>query len=74
MTTLRGYTIFASPADYRGRYVVRGYTILPGRVVVDAVPAAVVLTLDEARAAIPTGLVRLDRHPDDPDVIVESWV
>ena len=75
---MRQYTIYRNPRDYPGRCVVRGWTIVRGEhqheLIVDAEPLAIVDTVEEARAAVPPGLVRLDRLPGDDPVIVEVWL
>ena len=72
---LRMFTIYRSPQDAPGRYVVRGWTVRPdGQAVADATPVGVVATLGEARGLVPAGLVCLDRHPTDVAAIVETWL
>lgn len=36
--------------------------------------ASLAPTLDEARALLPPGLFRTDRHPEDDPKIVEVWI
>ena len=67
------YTIYDSPTDYPGKFVVRRWEIDKG----PAVPKetlAVKDSLIEARLAVPVGLVRVDRSPGDDPVIVETWL
>lgn len=71
---MRLFVIYSSPADYPGRYVVRGHRTTPRRSFVDARPTAVTSTLAEARAAVPLDLVCLARAPGDDPVIVETWL
>lgn len=71
---LRGYTVFANPADYPGRYVVRGWRLVGTSILQDPGPLAVRHTLEEARAALPPGLQRCSRDPNDDPVIVEVWM
>lgn len=63
------YTVYFDTKDYPGRYVVRLFaTDKP------TTWARSAETLDEVRALIPPGLVRLLRHPDDEPTIVEVWL
>lgn len=72
---LRAFTIYDSPTDHPGRFVVRGFTLRRGHEVPDPLPWAVCDTLDEARASLPdVGLVALSRDPADPPAIVETWL
>lgn len=72
---LRTYTITCSPADFPGRYVVRGFTITPGTAIADLEPLAVVDDLDAARRAVPPSAdVRMGRSPEDPLSVVETWI
>lgn len=70
---LQTWTIYNNPSDYPGKFVVRRMTILGG-IHRDPEPAAVVDTLEEARAAVPPSLMRIDRHPNDEPQIVECWL
>jgi hypothetical protein len=68
------WTIYRGPKDYPGRWVMRGYEILPG-VGVQAHDACVVAaTLDEVRSKVPAGTRRVGRAPEDCPVIYECWV
>lgn len=66
---LEVYVIYHDPADHPGQYVVRRWVGLTPHEHV-----AIASTLDEARAAIPTGLYPIARSDTDDPVIVESWV
>jgi hypothetical protein len=70
------YAIYYNPKDYPGKYVVRRWAIQEGNPepVPDKDPMAVVDGLSEARKAVPAGLVRIQPHPEDDPVIVESWI
>jgi len=66
------YTVYFSPSDYRGQYVVRRWQVsasgaMPREVV------AVSSTLEEAHRSIPKGLYRQPRYPKDDPVILETW-
>lgn len=72
-TAMTMFTIFWNPLDYPGLYVVREFFIKPGEVV-PGVLRTIAKTLEEARAAVPPGLVRILRDPNDEVQIVETWV
>lgn len=72
------YTVYASPLDYPGKWVVRKWVFVDhDRLLVSAEPLAVVDSLEAARAAIaekmPCGY-RINRHDDDEPQIWETWV
>ena len=73
---LRSYTIYRSPGDWPGKYVVRRFSISAEHPdpVPDPVPLAVVDTLEQAREAIPLGLVNIHRYLEDEPQIVETWI
>lgn len=68
--------IYQNPLDYPLKFVVRRqWACEGGRVEIEAEPLAVVDTLDQARAAVPTGSdARLDRDPNDDPTILEVWL
>ena len=70
------WVIYRNPSDHPGKYVVRRWTIGRGEVTPDPEPAAVVDTLERARAEVPVelGLVRLPRTQWDDPVIAEVWL
>lgn len=68
------WTVYHNTSDYPGLYVVRRLVLEPGGgMVKDVQPSYVGASLDEARDAIPPGLYRQDRNPNDDPVIVEVW-
>lgn len=71
---MRIFVIYSSPSDFPGRFVLRGYRVTARRSFSDARPTAVTSTLEEARAAVPEGLVCCARAPGDDPVIVETWL
>jgi hypothetical protein len=72
---IKMWVIYANPSDFPGKCVVREHVIAAGGIHgVEEQPAAVVSTLAEARAAVPRGLTRLPRDPDDDLAIVEAWI
>lgn len=69
-TSLSIYTVYKNPSDYKNKFVVRHFmNDIPERV-----PLIVADTLEEARKAIPDGMYRMDRQPDDDPVILEVWI
>jgi hypothetical protein len=71
-TWVRIFTVYKSPRDYEGQFVVRERDVTAGNVEVGSARTAA--TLEEARALIPKGADRIDRSPDDDPTIVESWM
>jgi hypothetical protein len=68
------YTIYESPKDYPGMYVVRRYFVDARGPVADVKPLVVTKDLEKARGALPVGVYPLGRQPDDDPVILESWI
>ena len=69
------FTIYLSPMDYPGQFVVREFAIRAGQQPAPAAePLCVVDTLEEARASIPRGMYPLGRDPGDHESVVETWV
>lgn len=68
------YVVYHDPSDFRDQYVVRRQTAGPGVVTAAPEPLAVGPDLDQVRAALPAGLTRLERDPDDDPCILEIWV
>ncbi len=67
------WTIYARPTDYPHGYEARKFMIGGG----EARPTDVTHrghTLDQVRAKLPHGLVRIYRSPEDDPVIVETWL
>jgi hypothetical protein len=72
---LRMFTIYESPLDYPGKFVVRGGTVASsGDYLHDTAVRAVVDSIDAARAWVPDGLYCLPRDPNDDPCIVEVWL
>jgi hypothetical protein len=72
--TMEGYTIYDSPLDFPGRFVVRRFEIKHGAVFPDDDPVVVADSLEAARAAVPEYMTRLARSPDDALSVVETWI
>lgn len=72
------FVVYRSPKDYPGRFVVRRWFahMFAGHaeVVPMPQPEAVALTLEEARAALPSGLARVPPIDGDDPVIEEIWL
>ncbi|RYF07309.1 MAG: hypothetical protein EOO77_25955 [Oxalobacteraceae bacterium] len=68
------WTIYANPADYPGKWVVRRQEILPGLRCAQTGDMSVHDTLEAARKAIPNHTGYLGRQPEDEPQIVESWM
>lgn len=69
MSNLFIWVIYFNTKDYPQKYVTRKF--------LNETPTTEVFTentLDEIRERIPVGLFRLDRHPQDDPVIVETWI
>lgn len=65
--------IYHHPADYPRDFVVREWVCSRG----ESSPqhlAILAPTLEAARAALPPGLHRLERHPNDDPTITEVWI
>lgn len=72
--SLSTLTIYDSPRDCHGRWVVRECHIGPGTL--RMAPIAFVFgSLNAARRwCVSSGLIRLPREPGDDTVIVETWI
>ena len=71
---LHMFTIYENPRDYPGRFVVRESVVnADSSIVVSDNPVAIVHSLEDARAAVPPGLVMLTCSPEDDPVVVEVW-
>jgi hypothetical protein len=70
---LEMFVIYNSPRDYPGKFVLRRWIIDEGTSKPDD-SAIIADTLEAIRAAVPFGMFRLERDPQDEPQIVESWV
>ena len=66
------WTIYEAPADFPDGFVTRPWTIT-GRGPTPGM-AHLAGTLEDARANVPAGLIRMDRAADDDPTIVETWI
>lgn len=72
---LETWTIYKSPSDYPGLFVLRRFRIKPaGVVVADVRPWGIAKTLEDVRKSLPEGLYNVGRRKDDEPQIVETWV
>lgn len=78
MSAIRVVAISENPSDFPGRFVARLFEVRGGHDAAAIVPIdpplGVALSLDEARAFVPSGLVRFPPDPDDDPAIVEVWL
>lgn len=68
------YVVYFNPSDFPGRYVRRIQCTEKGHILYSPTLFANEATLDALRDKIPMDCVRLDRHPEDDPVIVETWI
>jgi hypothetical protein len=74
-TGLPAYVIYDHPRDYPNHFVVRPHLLDDRRGKGHASPNGFLFdTLKQARDFIPKGMVRVQRHPTDDSVIVESYI
>jgi hypothetical protein len=77
MSSIAMWTIYRSPADHPGQYVVRRFMIpkAGGEPVPDPEPCFIGRSLAAAREAIPLQAdACLQRSPDDERSIIETWL
>ena len=72
--TLEMLVVYRYPSDFPNKYVVRRWTCMATGGVPDRVPLIVCDTLEEARAAVPQWMVRLERQAGDDPVVCEVWL
>lgn len=73
--TLLLYTIYDSPKDYPGKFVITKWKVAYGVTIADPDYKFVVDDLATCREEMRRlGLYRLGREPGDDPVIVETWV
>ena len=76
VTYLPVYTVYKNPKDYPGMFVVRRFTIGPGRKEYTPDPHPIIVTalLNVARVFVPDDCVRIPRNAIDDPCILECWV
>jgi hypothetical protein len=67
------WTIYDSPADFPGRFVVRQWEVHRWGMVASSNVRAFD-TLQQARESLPEGLIVIPRSPEDVPSIVETWM
>lgn len=68
------YTIYQSPSEFPGKFVIRKWTLVNGEPAPEKKPLAVCSSLEEARMRLPAWLKNIGREPKDDPVIVETWL
>jgi hypothetical protein len=63
------FVVYYHPRDYLGYFVVRRW--MGGKPTEDF---AIANTLEDARAEVPSDMLRVDRLSEDDAVIVETWI
>ncbi|MET0962761.1 MAG: hypothetical protein ABWY05_08070 [Noviherbaspirillum sp.] len=63
------WIVFEEPPEFPNQYVARLY-----RSYVDTGQYVVGATLNEVRAKLPTGLMRMERSSQDDAMVRESWI
>jgi hypothetical protein len=73
---IQHFSIYQSPKDYPGKFVVRRWVINPDLPdpIPDRYPVAVEDTLDLARLAVPGRFRRVPHQRGEDPVIVETWI
>lgn len=65
------WAIYNSPDDHPGKFVARPFSAKRNAPLLHHLIAD---DLDTLRTMLPSGLIRMVRHPDDDAAIVESWI
>ncbi len=68
------YVIYKYPKDYPASFVVRPYHVQGDGSVLTEPIHHLYESLEDARKAIPPGLVCINRHDYDDPVIAETWI
>lgn len=70
------WTVYDHPSDYPDGFIARLHEVLPGGVHRATAHTVMAPSLDEVRELLPhlRYRMRIDRHPSDDPVIVESWI
>lgn len=68
------WVVYERPSDAPRSWVVRRHIASAAGVEIDPVPVAIAPSLEAARFAIPPGLHRIERDPEDDPQIAEVWV
>lgn len=68
------WTVYDNPIDFPGKFVVRRFRVTEDGAQAENRPWSVKDTLEEARRAIPPGLVCMSRSLLDDAKVVETWL
>lgn len=68
------YAIYDHPKDYPDNFVVRAWRPRADGGLDVSLVAHLATSLEDARAWVPRGFARMDRHDNDDPVIVEVWL
>lgn len=68
------WTVYDSPLDYPGKFVVRRWRVTGAGHVMPDQRATSHDSLEEARQAVPPGLFRMGRGPADDPAVLEVWI
>lgn len=68
------YVVYVNPRDFPGKVVVRRWGIDADGPAPESKEFAVVDSIIEAREALPEGLFKIRRSPNDDPVIAEVWI
>lgn len=74
VTAACGWTIYHAPPEYPHHYAVQMWWVDEAGIVMPQAVAALCDTLEEAREQIPAGAICFVREPEDPALIVETWM
>ena len=69
----KNYAVYSNPSDFPGLFVVRVFVGFNG-MAVSTGEQLTGATLDEVRAKLPGGVLRLPPSRGDNPVIVETWI
>ncbi|MNC10508.1 hypothetical protein D3C87_1700750 [compost metagenome] len=70
---LKNWVIYERPVEYPDHFVIRLWLVVNGRLVLTPVQKFA-KTLQEARKAIPPGLICFRRDASDVPELVETWM
>jgi hypothetical protein len=65
--------IYERPADHPVGFVVRAWSVLPGKVIPAKLLGVDLPSIEAARELVPQGLVNVGRTDDDAACVVEAW-
>ena len=71
---LEMFTIYDHPSDFPDHFVLRRWVITSPGQAHPSLAAKFFDTIEEAREAVPPGLIRTERTENDDPTIVETWI